>query len=226
MTESYKAKVAYRVKVKEQTVTETQDVTKKRTVTGCGRLAFVNKYGYTFILDRETGKPLTDIKEVPVPQSTAPEVNVADAADPQGDRTTDDPLATDGSERTARTATDADAHRYPFAQATAPDGKPYKDQVHLRPVHNGPIRPSRSRRWTGCECTAQKTTRSSPAACPPLPRSSRSELRRSIRLVWWHRLRIVAVLDNSISNFELLVAGRHHGEVRLTRSDAPCYSDR
>ena len=38
-------------------------------------VAFVNKYGMTFVLDRETGKPLIPIKEVKVPQSSAPDVN-------------------------------------------------------------------------------------------------------------------------------------------------------
>ena len=38
-------------------------------------VAYVNKYGMTFILDRETGKPLLPIPEEKVPQSTAPDVN-------------------------------------------------------------------------------------------------------------------------------------------------------
>ena len=38
-------------------------------------VAYVNKYGMTFILDRQTGKPLLPIPEVKVPQSTAPDVN-------------------------------------------------------------------------------------------------------------------------------------------------------
>ena len=38
-------------------------------------VAFVSKYGMTFALDRETGKPLIPIKEVKVPVSTAPDVN-------------------------------------------------------------------------------------------------------------------------------------------------------
>ena len=33
-------------------------------------VAYVNKYGMTFILDRETGKPLLPIPEVKVPVST------------------------------------------------------------------------------------------------------------------------------------------------------------
>jgi len=44
-------------------------------VTGRPGVAFVNKYGMTFILDRQTGKPLLPIPEVKVPQSTALDVN-------------------------------------------------------------------------------------------------------------------------------------------------------
>ncbi len=38
-------------------------------------VAYVNKVGMTFVLDRETGKPLIPVDEVKVPQSTAPDVN-------------------------------------------------------------------------------------------------------------------------------------------------------
>ena len=91
-------------------------------------VAFVNKLGMTFILDRETGKPLLPIPEVKVPVSTAPEVNtLADAADPDGGQR---PVqqAVDGRHR--RPCTDgavSQTNAYvPYATATAPDGKPYK----------------------------------------------------------------------------------------------------
>jgi glucose dehydrogenase len=143
--ETYTAKVPYKVKVKykarvkvngkfvtktkTKTVTKYKSVTKTREVTKTRpAVAFVNKYGYTFILDRETGKPLTEIKEVPVPQSTAPDVNTWPTQPiPQGDRVTDDPVATDGSKRNCTDGNQTQTNGYvPFATATAPDGKPYK----------------------------------------------------------------------------------------------------
>ncbi|MEP6977030.1 MAG: PQQ-binding-like beta-propeller repeat protein [Thermoleophilia bacterium] len=128
-TVNVRVKVKYKVKgkTKFKFVTRTKKVTKVVAKTRPA-VAFVNKYGYTFILDRETGKPLTEIKEVPVPQSTAPGVNTWPTQPiPQGDRTTDDPVASDGSKRNCtdgnRTQTPTGT---PFAQATAPDGKPFK----------------------------------------------------------------------------------------------------
>ena len=41
-------------------------VTRTQTVVQPG-VAFVSKYGMTFVLDRETGKPLIPVKEVKVP---------------------------------------------------------------------------------------------------------------------------------------------------------------
>jgi glucose dehydrogenase len=140
VTESYKVKVPYKVTIKvkgkKKTVTKYKTVTKTRqkTVTTTENqvrpaTAFVNKYGYTFILDRETGKPLgQDIKETPVPQSTAPDVNTWPTQPiPQGDRVTDDPTATDGSKLNCVDGNQTQTNAYvPFATATAPDGKPYK----------------------------------------------------------------------------------------------------
>ena len=46
-------------------------------------VAYVNKVGMTFVLDRETGKPLIPVKETPVPQSKAARrQHLADAAGP------------------------------------------------------------------------------------------------------------------------------------------------
>ena len=47
-------------------------------------LAEIAKLGWTWILDRETGKPLTQVKQVKVPVSKAPGRELlADAADPR-----------------------------------------------------------------------------------------------------------------------------------------------
>jgi len=130
----YKVKVRRRVHGKLVTKTVTKYKTKKVTTTTTKNetrpaVAFVNKYGYTFILDEETGKPIgQDIKETPVPVSTAPDVNSWPTQPiPQGDRTTDDPTATDGSKLNCADGNQTQTNAYvPFAQATAPDGKPYK----------------------------------------------------------------------------------------------------
>ena len=63
-------------------------------------VAYVNKYGMTFILDRETGKPLLPIPEVKVPQSTAPDVNTWPTQPiPKADNVLFNRLSTDGTRR-------------------------------------------------------------------------------------------------------------------------------
>jgi len=136
VNQKYKVRVAYKVRVHGKLVTKHKFVTrtrKKKVTTTVNQTrpatAFVNKYGYTFILDRETGKPLgQEIKETPVPVSTAPDVNSWPTQPiPQGDRVTDDPVATDGSKRNCTDGSQTQTNAYvPFATATAPDGKPYK----------------------------------------------------------------------------------------------------
>jgi quinohemoprotein ethanol dehydrogenase len=117
--------VKTRVKVKGKFVTRTKKVTTTTTKNRPG-VAFVNKYGMSFILDRETGKPLIPIKEVPVPQSTAPDVNTWKTQPiPQADNVLFNKLDKDGRPCTDGTITQTNAY-VPFAQATAPDGKPYK----------------------------------------------------------------------------------------------------
>jgi quinohemoprotein ethanol dehydrogenase len=132
---SYKipTKVTVTVKVKKKVKGKIVTVTKKKTVTRLVTktrpgVAYVNKYGYTFILDAETGKPLTPIKETAVPQNSAPDVNTWPTQPiPQGDRVTDDPVATDGSKRNCADGNQTQSNAYvPWAQATAPDGKPFK----------------------------------------------------------------------------------------------------
>jgi quinohemoprotein ethanol dehydrogenase len=88
----------------------------------------VAKLGWTWILDRETGKPLQPVKQVKVPVSKSPEVNSWPTQPiPQGPNVIDDPRMKNGSGRLCvnghQTQTSANQ---PFATATAPDGKPYK----------------------------------------------------------------------------------------------------
>jgi quinohemoprotein ethanol dehydrogenase len=119
--------VKTKVKVKGKLVTRTKKVTKLVTKLRPG-VAFVNKYGMTFILDRETGKPLTPVKETKVPQNHSPDVNSWPTQPiPQGDNVLFNKLASDGSKRPCTDGNVTQTNAYvPFAQATAPDGKPFK----------------------------------------------------------------------------------------------------
>jgi glucose dehydrogenase len=88
-------------------------------------VAYVNKYGMTFVLDRVTGKPLLPIKETKVPQSSAPGVNTWPTQPiPAAKNVLFNPVNKDNipcATPDAVTATGA-----PYATSTAPDGKPYK----------------------------------------------------------------------------------------------------
>ena len=64
----------------------------------------MNKSGYLFILDRLTGKPLYDVKEVPVPKSN---VEGEETWPTQPIPVTPPPLAT---EQSFTAATDVDQH--------------------------------------------------------------------------------------------------------------------
>ena len=114
-----------KVKVKGKVVTR-----KKKVRTTALRLrpaiAEVNKYGMTFILDRETGKPLIPVKEVPVPQNKSPDVNTWPTQPvPQADNVLFNKIGKDGRPCSDGNITQTNAY-IPYAQATAPDGKPFK----------------------------------------------------------------------------------------------------
>lgn len=99
-------------------------------------VAFVNKVGMTFVLDRLTGKPLIPVDEVPVPQSSADGVNTWPTQPVP--RTTNvlfnpkgyghfDAIKTGVNAGIPCTTPDAlTSLGVPYATATAPDGKPYK----------------------------------------------------------------------------------------------------
>ena len=89
-------------------------------------VAFVSKYGMTFILDRETGRPLLPIPEVKVPQSTALDVNTWPTQPiPMADNVLGNRLDANRRPCTDGNRTQTNAY-VPFATAVAPDGKPYK----------------------------------------------------------------------------------------------------
>jgi quinohemoprotein ethanol dehydrogenase len=98
-------------------------------------LAEITKFGWTWILDRETGKPLVPVKEVKVPQSKAPEVNTWPTQPiPQGPNVIDDPRMKNGSGRLCVNGHQTQTSAYkPFSTAIAPDGKRYKMGCHFDP---------------------------------------------------------------------------------------------
>ena len=88
-------------------------------------VAYVNKVGMTFVLDRETGKPLIPVKETPVPQSKADGVNTWPTQPvPATQNVLFNPI---GQGRDpVHDADGVTSLGVPYATATAPDGKPYK----------------------------------------------------------------------------------------------------
>jgi quinohemoprotein ethanol dehydrogenase len=88
-------------------------------------VAYVNKVGMTWVLDRLTGKPLLPWSEVKVPQNNSPGVNTWPTQPvPKTDNVLFNPIGKDGIPCTTPDA--VTALGTPFATATAPDGKPYK----------------------------------------------------------------------------------------------------
>jgi quinohemoprotein ethanol dehydrogenase len=119
-------KVVTVTKFRKKKVTATRTVTKKTP-----GVAFVNKYGWTFVLNRLTGKPLLPIKEVKVPTlPNSPDVNAWPTQPiPQGeDWVTDDPIAKDGTHRNCTDGNQTQTNFYqPFGTATDPIlQKPFK----------------------------------------------------------------------------------------------------
>jgi quinohemoprotein ethanol dehydrogenase len=89
-------------------------------------VAYVNKYGMTFILDRVTGKPLLPIPEVKVPQNKSTDVNTWPTQPvPMADNVLFNKLNKDRLPCTDGNVSQTNAY-VPYAQATAPDGKPFK----------------------------------------------------------------------------------------------------
>ena len=99
-------------------------------------VAYVNKVGMTFVLDRETGKPLIPVDEVPVPQSTADGVNTWPTQpvprttnvlfNPKGYGHADAVKTGENAGIPCATPDAVTSLGVPYATATAPDGKPFK----------------------------------------------------------------------------------------------------
>ena len=88
-------------------------------------VAYVNKVGFTWVLNRVTGKPLLPWKEVKVPVSTGADVNSWPTQPvPATQNVLFNPIGKDG--RPCTTTDAVTSTGAPFATSTAPDGKPYK----------------------------------------------------------------------------------------------------
>jgi quinohemoprotein ethanol dehydrogenase len=88
-------------------------------------VAYVNKVGMTWVIDRVTGKPLLPWKETPVPQNHSDGVNTWPTQPvPATQNVLFNPVGKDGIPCTTPDA--VTSLGTPFATATAPDGKPYK----------------------------------------------------------------------------------------------------
>jgi quinohemoprotein ethanol dehydrogenase len=88
-------------------------------------VAYVNKVGMTFVMDRITGKPLIPVKEVPVPQNHSDGVNTWPTQPvPATQNVLFNPIGKDGIP--CATPDAVTSLGTPYATATAPDGKPYK----------------------------------------------------------------------------------------------------
>jgi len=127
VTVKVKYKKRIRVHGKLKTVIRTKKVKRTKLVAKTRpAVAFVNKQGMTFILDRETGKPLLPIPEVKVPVSTLPEVNSWPTQPvPMADNVLFNKL--DANRRPCTDGNVTQTSNYqPYATATAPDGKPFK----------------------------------------------------------------------------------------------------
>jgi quinohemoprotein ethanol dehydrogenase len=99
-------------------------------------VAYVNKYGMTFVLDRQTGKPLLPVKETKVPVSKSPGVNSWPTQPiPAAKNVLFNPVNKDNIPCTTPTA--VTALGIPFATSTAPDGKPYKIGCAYDPYDTG-----------------------------------------------------------------------------------------
>jgi quinohemoprotein ethanol dehydrogenase len=88
-------------------------------------VAYVNKVGMTFVMDRITGKPLIPVKEVKVPQNHSDGVNTWPTQPvPATQNVLFNPIGKDGIP--CATPDAVTSLGTPYATATAPDGKPYK----------------------------------------------------------------------------------------------------
>jgi quinohemoprotein ethanol dehydrogenase len=117
-----KFKQTTKVKVKVKGKVKTKTVTKLVTRPA---VAYVNKVGMTFVLDRVTGKPLIPVKETPVPQDKLDGVNTWPTQPvPATQDVLFNPIGKDGIPCTTPDA--VTSLGTPFATSTAPDGKPYK----------------------------------------------------------------------------------------------------
>ena len=128
-----------RVKVKGKLVTKTKKV-KTTALKLRPAVAEVNKYGMTFILDRETGKPLIPVKEVPVPQNKSPDVNTWPTQPvPQTENVLFNKIGKDGRP-VRRREHHADQCVRPVRPGDRARRQAVQDRLRVRPVRHDAVR--------------------------------------------------------------------------------------
>ena len=121
LTTSKVVKVKVKVRVKGKLVTRTRNKTVKTTFKSNEAVSMLSKFGWNFLLDRKTGKPLVPTPEVKVPtMPNMPDVNAWPTQPiPQGMNILDFPAMPNGQGRLC-------ANAQPTWEGNAPNGKPFK----------------------------------------------------------------------------------------------------
>ena len=121
LTTSKVVKVKVKVRVKGKLVTRTRNKTVKTTFKSNEAVSMLSKFGWNFLLDRKTGKPLVPTPEVKVPtMPNMPDVNAWPTQPiPQGMNILDFPAMPNGQGRLC-------ANPQPTWEGNAPNGKPFK----------------------------------------------------------------------------------------------------
>ena len=121
LTTSKVVKVKVKVRVKGKLVTRTRNRTVKTTFKSNEAVSMLSKFGWNFLLDRKTGKPLVPTPEVRVPtMPNMPDVNAWPTQPiPAGMNILDFPAMPNGQGRLC-------ANAQPTWQGNAPNGKPFK----------------------------------------------------------------------------------------------------
>ena len=132
LTTSKVVKVKVKVRVKGKLVTRTRNKTVKTTFKSNEAISMLSKFGWNFILDRKTGKPLVPTPEVKVPtMPNMPDVNAWPTQPiPQGMNILDFPAMPNGQGRLC-------ANAQATWQGNAPERQAVQARVHVRPVRDG-----------------------------------------------------------------------------------------
>ncbi len=132
LTTSKVVKVKVKVRVKGKLVTRTRNKTVKTTFKSNEAVSMLSKFGWNFLLDRKTGKPLVPTPEVKVPtMPNMPDVNAWPTQPiPQGMNILDFPAMPNGQGRLC-------ANAQPTWEGNAPERQAVQARLHVRPVRDG-----------------------------------------------------------------------------------------